>query len=285
VNEQRRYQLPEALELETETLERVALHTEAWARSLERSLEIGRGANSEAGRPRSPEEIRREIASLYTIAGSYRLLLEPREAAASLRSAAAHFALTGSLFAHPLAVCSGDTSAGWIGEFAEGDRALSPNERQLILLRLGWLDALKGGRDQEIHAALFAHMDHAAPDSAAVVGRVRVPLDATMRLLVSVDRMSGDNGDREMRQIVASVHDFLIRAYDVTAAAMSDRLHWRSLMSSVLPVEPEAVALGAVVMASALQRGADEELINRLDLPPGALAPLIAGMGVAQMVG
>jgi hypothetical protein len=285
VNEQGRYQLPEMLELETETLERVALHTEAWARSLERSLEIDRGANSEAGRPRPPEEIQREIASLYTIAGSYRLLLEPREAAASLRSAAAHFSLTGSLFAHPLAVCSGDTSAGWIEELAEGGRALSPNERQLIMLRLGWLDALKGGQDQEIHATLFAHMNHAAPDSAAVVGRMRVPLDATMRLLASVDQMGGDDGDREMQEVVASVHDFLIRAYDVTAAAMSDRLHWRSLMSSVLPVEPEAVALGAVVMASALQHDTDEELIERLDLPPGALVPLIAGMDVAQRAG
>jgi hypothetical protein len=285
VSDQSRYQLPETLNLDTETLERVALHTEAWGRSLERSLETGGETSSEAGRPRSPEEIRREIASLYAIAGSYRLVLEPRKAVASLRSAAAHFATTGSLFAHPLAVCSGDTSADWIGEFAEDGRALSPNERQLILLRLGWLDALKGGRDQEIHAALFAHIDRAAPDSAAAVGRVRVPLDATMRLLVSVDRMSGGNGDREIRQVVASVHDFLIRAYDVTAAAMSDRLHWRSLMSSVLPVEPEAVALGAVVMASALQHGVGTELIDRLDLPPGALAPLIAGMGVAEMVG
>lgn len=285
MSEQGRHQLPEALGLETETLERVALHTEAWARSLERSLEIDRGARSEADRFRSPEGIRREIASLYTIAGSYRLLLEPREAAASLRSAAAHFTVTGSLFAHPLAVCSGDTSADWIEEFAEDGRALSPNDRQLILLRLGWLDALKGGRDQEIRAALLAHLDHAAPDSATVVGRVRVPLDASMRLLVSVDRMSGENRGREMRQMVVAIHDFLIRAYDVTAAAMSDRLHWRSLMSSVLPVEPEAVALGAVVMAWALQRGVDAEVFDTLDLPPGALAPLVAGMGVAQMVG
>lgn len=285
MNEHRRYQLPEALGLEAQTLERVALHTEAWARSLERSLDIDQEANTEDGPGSREEGMRREVASLYAIAGSYRLLLEPPEAVASLHSAVVHFAATRSLFAHPLAVCSGDTSTDWIGEFTGGDRVLSPNGRQLILLRLGWLDAIEGGRDQEVRAALFAHMDRAAPDSAAKVGRMGVPLDATVRLLASVDRMIGDDGDQDIRQVVPNVHDFLIRAHDVTAGAMSDRFHWRSLMSSVLPVEPEAVALGAAVMAAALQRGAEQELIGRLDLPPPALTPLLVGLGVAQMRG
>jgi hypothetical protein len=85
--------------------------------------------------------------------------------------------------------------------------------------------------------------------------------------------------------LTESVHEFLTRAHEVTAAAMNDQFHWRNLMSSVLPVEPEAAALGAVVMACAMRQQAADALMQRLDLPPQAIAPLVVGRAIAERRG
>jgi hypothetical protein len=67
--------LAQVMGLESEGLARVALRTEQWAAALERGLEETRPEASPAQR----EFRHREVASLFTIAGSYRLLLGARE--------------------------------------------------------------------------------------------------------------------------------------------------------------------------------------------------------------
>jgi hypothetical protein len=202
-----------------------------------------------------------------------------------LRSGGAHFAAAGSFYSHALAVCSGNRESEWIHQLNQLDRRLTATDREFVLLRLGWLDSVEldgsiGAHDA--HDALLAHMDQAAPAAPVEVGRLRIPLEATIRILRSADRvLRADSPMREVNALAADVHDFLIRVHDVTAEAMNDRLHWERMMSSVLPVEPEAAAAGAVVMAAAGRTQTVGALMDRLALPPQALAPLRVGAEIA----
>jgi hypothetical protein len=274
--------LPEIMGLERDALERVAHRTQQWGKSLERSLSADRGSDQERVSVRGEEQLRREIASLFTIAGSYQLLLRASSAVEPLHAAADHFVAVGSPYAHALAVCGGDQDAAWVGRLGDGDRPLSAADRALVLLRLGWLDTSLREPQGATRQALFAHIERAAPVGPTEVGRLRVPLDATLRVLRNVDAMLYDDVGRGIDALAVSARDFLTRAHDVTAAAMADSFHWRNMLSSVLPVEPEAAALGAVVMAGAMRHQADDELMDRVNLPGPAVAPLVVGRAIAE---
>jgi hypothetical protein len=208
-------------------------------------------------------------------------LIQPAGFGAQGLAAARHHVAVGSFYAHALAVCSADEDAGWLRRLDESHRPLSASDRALVLLRLGWLDT--SVREGAAREALFAHMDQAAPVAPTEVGRLRIPLDATMRVLQAVDGMLYEDAGRGIDAVAASTHDFLTRAHDVTAAAIADRFHWRNMLSSVLPVEPEAVALGAVVMAGAMRHKAEDRLMEQVDLPLRAVAPLVVGRAIAEI--
>ena len=282
MNDRERFSVPELLGIERETALRVAHRTEQWGRALENTLPPDRSQRDDARLVESTRRIRREIASLFTTAGSYRLSVEPQGAAEDLRAAAAHFEAVGSPYAHAVAVCGGDIQSSWMHELDRADRPLTASERELVLLRLAWLGA---SGFSIARRALLMHLDAATVDTAEEVGRLRVPLGSVLRVLEAVARMLEDDSPQALDRMSASVHDYLMRCHDITAQAMSDRFHWRNLMSSVLPVEPEAAALGAVVMAILVRRDLADELMTRLDLPAPALAPLLTGLSVAQMRG
>lgn len=276
------YDLPEIFGLEYDMVERVARRTEQWARGLERVAEVD-GLSDDRSSANSAEQLRREVASLYAIAGSYRLILGARDAIEPLRQGARHLAAVGSPYAHALAVCSADSDSVWLRRIDETDRPLTAADRALVLLRLGWLEASSLASDDDTRQALFAHMDRATSVAATEVGRLRLPLDATMRVVRAVDAMLHDEPGGDVDTLAGSAHEFLTRAHDITAEAMNDRFHWSRLMTSVLPVEPEAAAVGAVIMAGAVRRGAADELMQRLHLPPVATAPLVVGREIAAI--
>jgi hypothetical protein len=272
--------VPDMLGLEREAVQRLAHRSEQWARALEGPLESDDASVADQQSRDREQRLRRQIASLFTTAGSYRLVIEPQAAIEPFRGAAAHFEAVGSPYAHAVAVCAGDTQSEWV--YTLDPSNLTPSARELVLLRLGWLNASSVKTHGQVRRALFAHMDAATSVGASEVGRLRLPLSATVRVLESVVVMLEDNSVRGLEAMSASVHDYLMRCHDLTALAMSDRFHWRNLMSGVLPVEPEAAALGAVVMASAFRRQGVGELLARLELPQAALVPLTVGLAIAQ---
>jgi hypothetical protein len=205
------FDLPEVMGLERDALERVAHRTQQWGRSLERSFSADRAPEEDRLSALGEEQLRREIASLLTIAGSYRLLLRASDAVEPLRAAADHFAAVGSLYAHALAVCSGDQDAGWVRRLDDSDSPLSAADRALVLLRLGWLDTSPRERNGAAREALFAHMEEDAPVAPTEVGRLRIPLGATMRVLQAVDGMLHEDAGRGIDAVAASTHDFLTR--------------------------------------------------------------------------
>jgi len=272
--------LAEAFGLTPKTLSRVAHRTQQWGEAIER--EISRPSLSddvELPSRDDRERKRREVASLFAIAGSYRLLLDVDEAAGSLRRSARHFAALGSAFAHPLAVCGteAEISIGALGE----DRPLSAEERGDVLLALGWLDLTAPTRvATQARNALQGHLELAGAVAETPVGRLRIPLDAAARVISAADSVAHEG--TALDPLAASLHDALIRIHDVIAAAMRDRFHWRRLLSSVLPVEPEAAALGAIAMAAVMRHEADDEILRQFDLPRVTIAPLLVGREIAR---
>jgi hypothetical protein len=277
--------VPESLGLDPELVDRVAERTVEWGTALSLSARDARNAHE-------AQQSLREAASLLAIGGSYRLLLDVTGAQEPLRMAAEHFRRLGNFFAHPLSVCAADTSAARAALDAPSG-PLKAVDRAHVLLALGWVDVDARGAMIDAEArqlggierdVLFTHMSQAEPVAAAEVGRLRVPLDATMRVVQAADALAHE-GREHMRGLVTHLHDFLLRAHDVTAAAARDRFHWAQLMSSVLPVEPEAAALGAVVMRAATRRELADELMERLDLPPQAVAPLEVAGSIVRAAG
>jgi hypothetical protein len=274
--------LVEALGLERETLERVAHRTRQWGEAIVRTIDAEMEERDEGSSPpRELERRLREAASLFALAGSYLLLLDAREARNALRTAASHFTLLESSYSHPLAVCAANAEIASSALNSGDDRRLAASDRANVLLSLGWLDI--AGEKQFIADArpsLLGHLDRAHSVAETRVGRLRLPLDATLRVISAADAVAHEEAGP--KALVASLHDALIRIHDVTSSAAADRFHWRALMSSILPVEPEAAALCAVAMSAAMRHEAEAKVLDRLELPPLALAPLLVGREIAR---
>jgi hypothetical protein len=163
----------------------------------------------------------------------------------------------------------------------EGDTALSPSSRAHVMLALGWLESTTPEVRAMAREALHAHAEAARPAATEPVGRVQLPFDAVMRVLGSCEALL-DQGADAMPALAGAVHDFLVRVDDISRAARADRFHWSNLLSSVLPVEPESAAVGAIVAAAASEQGMEEALPASIDLPPAATIPLHIGLAVAR---
>jgi hypothetical protein len=282
VNEAERDLLIERLALDRETLERTAHRTHQWGEAIARPL-TDETHEVEAGRAPAPEAVR-EAASLFAIAGSYRMLLDPALAKGSLLPAAVYFAADRSTFSYPLAICAGESALA-LESLQDLPAALPAQNRSHALLALSWLDVTDGGRRSQgssplARELLYRHLDGARAVTEARVGRMQIPLGAVAEVADAAALTAHGEGDPA--RLSRALHDALMRVHDVTAAAKSDRYHWQRLMSSVLPVEPEAVVLAGVAMAAAARAGYSEELVGRIDLPEIALVPMALGRELAE---
>jgi hypothetical protein len=295
-----RNSLIESLGLDRDVLKRVAHRTHQWAQAIVNRLENDR--EQEEPRQLTPSQLeilRSEAASLFTIAGSYRMLLDPDLARQSLAPAALHLTASGTSFAYPVAICGGSAELALMS-LLDAVPAATPADQANALLAWGWMNVAE---DQEQpqgrvstegfrrpfeprHRVFFAremlqgHLDQARAAAQAPVGRLRIPLGAIAHVVNAADRVAQEQ-EGPVR-LATALHDALVRMHDVTAVAMADRYHWRRLMSSVLPVEPEAVVLAGVAVAAARRAGAVDDLFERMDLPPLATVPLLIGRELAE---
>jgi hypothetical protein len=295
-----RSSLIESLGLEHDLLKRVAHRTHQWAQAIANRLENDQ-EQEESGQltPSQSEALRTEAASLFTIAGSYRMLLNPNLARQSLEPAALHLTASRTSFAYPVAICGGSSELALIS-LLDAVPAITPADQANALLAWGWMDVAEdqeqpqgrvsseGLRDpfESRHRVFFAremlrgHLDQARASAQAPVGRLQIPLGAIAHVVNAADRVAQEQ--EGPARLSTALHDALVRMHDVTAVAMADRYHWRRLMSSVLPVEPEAVVLAGVAVAAAQRVGAVDDLFKRMDLPPLAAVPLLIGRELAE---
>jgi hypothetical protein len=295
-----RSSLIESLGLDRDVLERVAHRTHQWAQAIANRLEEDEEQEESGQSTHSRAEVLRgEAASLFTIAGSYRMLLDPGLAQQSLVPAALHLTANRNSFAYPVAICGGSAELA-LSSLLEAAPAGAPQDQANALLAWGWMGVAEdqaqprgrvsaegfGDRFESRQHPFFArevlqgHLDQARASAQMPVGRLRIPLGAIAHVVNAANRVAQEK--EGAARLSMALHDALVRMHDVTAAAMADRYHWRRLMSSVLPVEPEAVVLAGVAAAAARRAGAVDDLFERMDLPPLAAVPLLMGREMAE---
>jgi hypothetical protein len=264
--------IPETLELDRVLLDNVTERTEEWGRALAQPRGEPTGA--------ATETTLYEAASLMTIAGSYWMLVDARRASSVLREAADLYLRLGNRFAHAVAICGADTRVAY-GALEERSTPLSPSSRAYVMLALGWLECVSPDVQAAAREGIDAHTRAAEPTATQPVGRIGLPLDAIVRVVGAAEALL-DHGSDAMPSLRGALHDYLVRADDIGRAARADSFHWRNLLSSVLPVEPESTAVGAIVVAAAMHHRMEDEVASSIDLPPAATIPVQMGLAVAS---
>ena len=84
---------------------------------------------------------------------------------------------------------------------------------------------------------LNAHWHHAGN---VPVGRLGMPLD---HYALCAQAMRTARSDKNIERFFAGAANYVHRAAEVLRSASHDRFHWLQLRSSILPAEPEAVAM------------------------------------------
>lgn len=149
------------------------------------------------------------------------------------------------------------------------------------MLALGWLESASPPARGAARKGLAAHVRAAEAAAKEPAGRIGLPLEATARVLAAAEALL-DEGAAKMPQLAGALHDYLVRLDDIAGAARADGFHWRNLLSSVLPVEPEATAVGAIVAAAAMPHGMENDVAESIKLPSAATVPLHMGVTVAR---
>jgi hypothetical protein len=67
----------------------------------------------------------------------------------------------------------------------------------------------------------------------------------------------------------------------VVTLQIGPNFHWHSLLSSVLPPEPEATAVGAIAAAAAMEHGMENDLAASIEQPVATTPPHM-GIAVAR---
>lgn len=75
--------------------------------------------------------------------------------------------------------------------------------------------------------------------------------------------------DRNHQLLARSLSQLLQRGTEPLKLAMTDRYHWRRIMSGVMPVEPELLAIGRI--AHRALDAWDEDTLTQLGLPPSSV--------------
>jgi hypothetical protein len=264
--------IAETLELDRVLLDNVAERTEEWGRALAEP----RGEPTEA----ATETTLYEAASLMTIAGSYWMLVDARRASSVFREAAGLYLRVENRFAHAVAICGADTRVAY-GALKEQSAPLSPSSRANVMLALGWLECVSPDVQAAAREGIDAHTRAAEPSATQPVGRIGLPLHAIVRVVGAAEALLYDGSDA-MPSLTGALHDYLVRADDIARAARADSFHWRNLLSSVLPVEPESTAVGAIVAAAAMHHGMENAVAGSIELPPAATIPVQMGVAVAR---
>jgi hypothetical protein len=260
----------ESLGLDPGLLERTASAHEGYARVL--LSELGGDSVGEQGML---------AASCFMIAASHWALIDARHAHGVFRTAAEHYAAQGSPFYAVLAACgmhepllrraaeaavhhqenltgaASDEGVVLHDLFAlTMSSAMFPDEYRWSTATRGLLERQSAHfYDQTGRAALPWHAYHGV--AAAVTAAVREPND----------------GARTVRSALA---DYLRRMDDAIGRAASDRYHWRNLRASLLPVEPEAIAvcMTSEAVSQTLWSSSATDLVNEIDLPRRQRLPM-----------
>jgi hypothetical protein len=225
--------MPE-LEHDRQRIEILALVHEANAALHFKYVTEQREAHEGSQRPRFSQH---EMlgASSFVIAASYWSLIDPRKAIGLYRRASDTYRSLGHSYAMVLAL------AAAAGEeiplmLSVVDEMPAPSPQAVAFAMVANEVANADGRRQraELLDRQWRHIGNMP------IGRLGIPLDHYARC---AHAMRAARRDQNIEIFRAEAANYVIRAAEVVRSASHDRFHWSQLQSTILPAEPEAIAM------------------------------------------
>ncbi len=214
------------------------------------------------------------VARMFTAAASCWSLVDALPARENFRRATSNYYEARQPYANITATCAVDDDRYpiyWPPEWAEERRVLEPwLWTMLATIRSGLvgLDGLRSVADQLNGRA--SSLEGSALAMTAV-GRLAIPLDVYLRFLRAVtNAVIQDEPDA----LADATFAYFNRVDDRVRMAMMDRYHRRQILTTLLPVEPEALAVAIVALMAARRTGAMS--FAQLPVGPGFVALSVA---------
>ena len=239
-----------------------------------------------------------ETASAFARAASYNTLIHLERAMYLYDQATRFYRFTQRSFAIVTSICAGrpEVVRHWAEEEAVEPQEVDNAPETLVRWLAGrsFSECITGRRSGDVERildALTTGMRDMRP-----TGRLRVPVDLHARVIDAARNVvfAKDQGNRQgmtdadyqamgLETLTDACEDYLLRADEPVSLAVSDSFHWGRCQSSLLPVEPEGVAMATLAFTATLEKGVSHELHASLEnrLPERARVPLELGQGIA----
>jgi hypothetical protein len=178
-------------------------------------------------------------ASGFVISASYWSLIAPSRAVAHYRQATEIYRALGHSYWMVLALAS--ASENDIASMpAAIDETPTPSPQTVAFAMIG-NEVANADRSGVRAERLNEHWRHAGNPP---IGRLGIPLDYYARC---AQAMRAARTKKDMARFIADAAAYLHRAAEVIRSASHDRFHWLGLQSTILPAEPEAVAIATAM--------------------------------------
>jgi hypothetical protein len=174
-------------------------------------------------------------ASGFVIAASYWSLVDPRRAVSLYRKAAETYRYLGHSYAMVLALASASVD-DLPAMLSAIDETPSPSPQTIALAMVANEVSDSEIRDERAER-LNKNWRHAGN---VPIGRLGIPLDHYGRCARA---MRDARRDKNVERLLGEGANYVHRAAEVLRSASHDRFNWLRLRSSILPAEPEAVAM------------------------------------------
>ena len=221
------------------------------ARDVRVTAQTADGYGSLLARTSDPGSKARAATMKIRAAGCW-CLISPTRAPAAFSEARRLYQDLGHPFAIAVAICAGEQALPSV----ESHQSTSPEDHAYRALWLAWTVASRKTAASAV-SATPAHNREWFP-----AGQLGIPVRLYLDFSRDVGRAirSGDPGP-----LAWSLPQLLQRGTEPVKMAMADRYHWQSLATSVMPVEPELLAIGRIVHRTLAAW--DEDTLNRLGIP------------------
>jgi hypothetical protein len=178
-------------------------------------------------------------ASSLAIAASLWSLIEPARATRLYRTAAHLYREIGHGYWIVLALASGsEHEIATVASVTDESPPLSPQTVAFALVANEVSESRLRGTLSEV---LDSHWRHTGN---LPIGRLRIPLDYYAHC---AQAMRGARAEKNADRFFSEAGNYVRRAAEVLRSARHDRFHWPRLETTILPAEPEAVAMTAAM--------------------------------------
>jgi hypothetical protein len=207
------------------------------------------------------EDHRLRAATMKVLAGACWCLTELPRAPDAFAEARSIYQSLGRSFALVTAICAGEVNLPDIELLG------SPTVDDLAFhaLSVAWLLASDAADRLESDAILEQLAEDGRRSGLYLTGQLDIPYYHYLRLAQAV--RAAARGEDAMRALARPLPRILERATEPLRLAMSDRFHWRMIQTSVMPVEPELLAIGRI--AHRALGDWDDEMLELLGIDDG----------------